>query len=171
MPLLMILRHAKSAWPDVPDRERPLSDRGRRHAPRAGRWLRDTGIIPDHVTCSTACRAYQTWQLVEGALRTSPPVTYDDRLYAADREDVLAVIRETADWVTRLLIIGHEPSMRDVTLHLAGNSGGELLEQVRTKFPTGALATLRIPSGWADLDEGCGTLVGFFTPRQGGVHP
>ena len=32
---LLLLRHAKSAWPDgVEDPDRPLSDRGRRDAPR-----------------------------------------------------------------------------------------------------------------------------------------
>lgn len=38
---LVVLRHAKSAWPDVPDSERPLAPRGRRDAPAAGRWLRE----------------------------------------------------------------------------------------------------------------------------------
>lgn len=33
---LVVLRHAKSAWPDVPDSERPLGKRGLRDAPRAG---------------------------------------------------------------------------------------------------------------------------------------
>lgn len=30
---LVVLRHAKSAWPDVADHERPLAPRGRRDAP------------------------------------------------------------------------------------------------------------------------------------------
>ena len=40
---LMLLRHAKSDWPDVPDRDRPLAKRGRRDAPVVGRWLRQHG--------------------------------------------------------------------------------------------------------------------------------
>ncbi|WP_236795253.1 histidine phosphatase family protein [Amycolatopsis sp. GM8] len=168
---LMILRHAKSAWPDVPDHERPLADRGRRAAPRTGRWLRDTGNIPDHVVCSTARRAYETWQLVEGALGASPPVTYDERLYAADRADVLAVIRETPDWVARLLIVGHDPGVPDVTLHLADPAQDDLFDQVRTKFPTGAVAILRLPDAWTTVDPGCATLTHFFTPRRGAPRP
>jgi len=38
---LILLRHAKSDWPDVPDRDRPLAKRGRRDAPRIGRWLHE----------------------------------------------------------------------------------------------------------------------------------
>ena len=46
---LVLLRHAKSAWPDVPDHDRPLGNRGKRDAPRAGRWLRQAGYLPDLV--------------------------------------------------------------------------------------------------------------------------
>src|SRR5512132_2493363 len=54
---LVLLRHAKSAWPDLPDHERPLAGRGRRDAPVMGRWLRTAGHVPDQVLCSTARRA------------------------------------------------------------------------------------------------------------------
>ncbi|HEU0086865.1 MAG TPA: hypothetical protein VFQ77_04335 [Pseudonocardiaceae bacterium] len=38
---LILLRHAKSVWPQgVPDIERPLARRGRRDAPAVGQWLR-----------------------------------------------------------------------------------------------------------------------------------
>ena len=45
---LILLRHAKSDWPDVPDRDRPLAKRGRRDAPNIGRWLRDHGVPARH---------------------------------------------------------------------------------------------------------------------------
>jgi phosphohistidine phosphatase len=60
---LILLRHAKSDWPDVPDRDRPLAKRGRRDAPRIGRWLHDHGYLPDVVICSPARRTEQTWEL------------------------------------------------------------------------------------------------------------
>ena len=41
---LMLLRHAKSAWPDMADHDRPLAPRGIRAAPEMGRWLRDAGL-------------------------------------------------------------------------------------------------------------------------------
>ena len=65
---LLLLRHAKSAWPDLADSERPLNDRGRRDAPAMGRWLRDKGYVPDLVLCSTAQRTRDTWALVAGEL-------------------------------------------------------------------------------------------------------
>ncbi|MDQ0711860.1 phosphohistidine phosphatase SixA [Streptomyces luteogriseus] len=61
---LIVLRHAKSAWPlDVVDHERPLAPRGRRDAPAAGRALADADLLPDLALCSTALRARRTWDL------------------------------------------------------------------------------------------------------------
>ncbi|MET7442233.1 histidine phosphatase family protein, partial [Streptomyces sp. NPDC005568] len=55
---LVVLRHAKSAWPDgVPDHERPLAPRGRRDAPAAGRSLAAADCLPDLVLCSRRRRA------------------------------------------------------------------------------------------------------------------
>ncbi|MDQ2873477.1 MAG: histidine phosphatase family protein, partial [Actinomycetota bacterium] len=51
---LVLVRHAKSAWPDVPDHDRPLAGRGRRDAPGIGRWLVAAGCEPDLVLCSPA---------------------------------------------------------------------------------------------------------------------
>src|ERR1700744_695336 len=83
---LVLLRHAKSDWPDVADHERPLAKRGRRDAPVVGRWLGASGYTPDAVVCSTALRARQTWELASAALAAaasgaSPVVRYESRVY------------------------------------------------------------------------------------------
>jgi phosphohistidine phosphatase len=80
---LVLLRHAKSAWPDVPDHERPLARRGQRDAPVMGRWLRAAGYLPDQVICSTARRARDTWQLAQTTLRVTAPVSFDRGAYQA----------------------------------------------------------------------------------------
>src|SRR6202451_4394164 len=85
---LVLLRHAKSDWPEVADHERPLAKRGRRDAPVVGRWLGASGYVPDAVVCSTAARARQTWELASAGLAAAapgaaPPVRYEPRGYAA----------------------------------------------------------------------------------------
>ncbi|MFB9831536.1 SixA phosphatase family protein [Actinoallomurus acaciae] len=162
---LAILRHAKSAWPDVADHQRPLADRGRRDAPRAGVWLRDNGAIPDHVLCSTARRARETWRLTAGALQPAPLVTYDDRLYDADVERVMDAIAEVPDRVTRLLLVGHAPMVQALTLYLAGDAVGDALARAQTRFPTCAIAMLAVPDGWASLRPRSGVLLDFVVPR------
>lgn len=160
---LIILRHAKSAWPDVPDHDRPLAPRGQRDAPAAGRWLRESGHVPDRVLCSTARRARETYQLAQTQFGAEPPVDYEDRLYGADVDEVLELAHATADSVTRLMVVGHEPCVSDTTLYLAGS--GDALSKVRVKYPTAGIAILAITGSWAELGEGTAVLKDFHTPR------
>jgi phosphohistidine phosphatase len=166
---LILLRHAKSAWPDdVPDHERPLAPRGRRDAPAAGRWLRQSGYVPDRVLCSTAKRARETWQLAEEKLGAHPAAEFEDRIYGASTADLLALARLTSADVHTLLIVGHDPAIRELTLELAGEPAGdaeaEALSQVRTKYPTAAISVLSFADRWAELGPGLAQLAGFATP-------
>src|SRR4029079_744372 len=91
---LILLRHAKSDWPDVPDRDRPLAKRGRRDAPKIGRWLREHGYLPDTVICSDARRTRQTWDRVARELGGSPSVTFEPRAYAASATTLRYLVME-----------------------------------------------------------------------------
>lgn len=160
---LIVLRHAKSDWSDgLPDHERPLAPRGLRDAPRLGRWLTEQGHVPELVVCSTARRTRETWQHVSGELPAPPPVEYDDDLYGADVPELLNAARRTSLEVTTLALVGHEPGVSDVTLHLAGL--GEETRQVQAKFPTGAAAVLATTDPWDALRTA--RLVAFFRPRD-----
>ncbi|MFJ5219415.1 SixA phosphatase family protein [Streptomyces sp. NPDC088354] len=165
---LILLRHAKSAWPpDVPDHDRPLGARGRRDAPAAGRWLRENKHIPDLVVCSTAVRTRETWELAAEALapRAQFPVAYDERLYAATARAMLDVLRETPDSVRTLLLVGHNPGIQDLTLRLAGGAGSDALLRAADKFPTSALAVLTSAAPWSALTSDEAHLDDFAIPR------
>ncbi|MEU0672031.1 histidine phosphatase family protein [Streptomyces sp. NPDC006172] len=140
---LVVLRHAKSAWPEgTSDHDRPLAPRGLRDAPAAGRALAGAGRIPDLAVCSTAERARRTWELASAEWETPTPVRHDPRLYAADPDDLLEVARETPPEVGTLLLVGHNPGLEELILALAAEGVDDTLAQVRTKFPTSALAVL-----------------------------
>jgi phosphohistidine phosphatase len=162
---LILLRHAKSAWPDVPDVQRPLAPRGLRDAPKVGRWLRHAGVAPDRVVCSTARRTRETWKLVAHELAAKPPVAYDERLYDANSEELLDVVRETPAEVGILLLVGHNPGIQELTLALAGSGVGDAVERAREAFPTSALAVLSLPGEWAATESGCARLIDLTVPR------
>ncbi|WP_043263176.1 histidine phosphatase family protein [Streptomyces sp. CT34] len=167
---LVVLRHAKSAWPpDVDDHDRPLAGRGRRDAPAAGRWLRDADCVPDLVVCSTAVRARQTWELAAAQLPDPPPVRHDPRLYDADPADVLAVVRETPDDVRTLLLVGHNPAAQEVVLRCAAQALGDALDRAREKFPTSAIAVLAQRGTWSAAGPRTALLTDFAVPR--GARP
>ncbi|MEU3747807.1 MULTISPECIES: SixA phosphatase family protein [Streptomyces] len=163
---LVVLRHAKSAWPeDVPDRDRPLGPRGLRDAPAAGRFLAETGVLPDLVLCSPARRARHTWDLAAAELESPPPVRHDPRLYGADAEDLLDVLHGVPDGTGTLLLVGHNPGLEDLVLLLAADGVGDALGRVRTKFPTSATAVLTWHGGWPDLHPGGALLTELAIPR------
>ena len=164
---LVVLRHAKSAWPEgVPDHQRPLAPRGRRDAPAAGTALAETDSLPDLALCSTAVRARQTWELASAEWGTPPPVRYEPRLYAADVPELLDAVHQVPPEVETLLLIGHNPGLEDLVLDLAGDSLDDALDEVRVKFPTSAIAVLAWHgSTWRDLAPGTALLTGVTVPR------
>ncbi|MGW3115441.1 hypothetical protein [Streptomyces sp. NPDC001091] len=44
---VVLMGHATADFPDGDDHERPLVERGRKDAPRVGRWIADSGSSPD----------------------------------------------------------------------------------------------------------------------------
>ena len=170
---LVLLRHAKSAWPDVPDHDRPLAPRGQRDAPVMGRWLRTNGDVPDQVLCSTARRARETWQLAREGLGADPPVSFERRVYQASAEALLDLARAVPSAVTTLLIVGHDPAIHELALMLArpASAGGSgvpraTFDQMRAKFPTAAVAVLELTGSWDQLDPGTAQLTAFVIPRE-----
>jgi len=164
---LVVLRHAKAAWPTgVADHERPLAPRGRRDAPAAGRALAESDCLPDLALCSTALRARQTWELAAAQWGTPPAVRFEARLYAADVPELLAVVREVPDQVRTLLLIGHNLGLEELVLDLAGDSLDDALDEVRVKFPTSAIAVLtRRGTSWRSLEPGTALLTSVMVPR------
>jgi phosphohistidine phosphatase len=167
---LIILRHAKAAWPDVEDRLRPLADRGRRDAPAAGRWLRQAeqrldGFQIDRIVCSPARRTRETWELAAAELDDPPAPIYDGRVYAATTATLLTVVRETPPHVRGLLLVGHNPGVQHVTLVLAHEFSGEPLDRVREKYPTSGIALFTVEVEWSALLPGRAQLTEFAVPR------
>jgi phosphohistidine phosphatase len=154
---LVVVRHAKSAWPDdVPDEQRPLNPRGRRDAPVAGRWIRERVERVDAVVCSTAARTRQTWALIAPELGDAPDPVFDERVYAATVEELLAVVRGISADAGSMLLVGHNPGVSDLVFSLTG-------EHVELK--TSAIAVLGVTGSWADAAPGRVRLIEHATPR------
>ncbi|MET7983535.1 histidine phosphatase family protein [Streptomyces sp. NPDC005281] len=164
---LVVLRHAKSAWPDrVPDHERPLATRGRLDAPAVGRALAEADLLPDLALCSTAVRARETWELAARQWGTPPPIRLDGRLYGADVPELLEAVGEVPEHVRTLLLVGHNPGLEELVLELAGDGFDGTLGRVRTKFPTSAVAVLVWHgAAWHELGSGDALLTDVVVPR------
>jgi phosphohistidine phosphatase len=154
---LILLRHAKSAWPaDTPDRQRPLAARGLRDAPAVGRWLLAHIPAIDQVVYSPAARAVQTWDLAVDQLATAPPASSDERVYGASAACLLAVTQEFAPEVSTAVLVGHNPGLEDFLTLLTGAT---------EPLKTSSLAVITLPGSWADAAPGAGRLENLATPR------
>lgn len=165
MHTLYLLRHAKSSWDDpaLADHERPLASRGRRDGKRVAEHLRRQEIAPELVLCSSAARTRETLELVRPALGGAT-VVVEDELYGASSDRLLERIRLVPDEVSSVMVIAHNPGLQDLALVLA--STGDGLERLEEKFPTAALATLALATGWGRVAPGSTTLTAYVVPKQ-----
>ena len=166
---LMLLRHAKSekAEPGLRDHERRLNARGRNDAPVVGAYMARHGLIPNLVLVSTAARTRETWDRVAAALAATPRVTYEDRLYDARSDAILALVRTTAPAVRALLVVGHNPGLHDVARLLIASGDVEARERLNEGLPTSGLAVIDFAGrDWRKLHPHGGRLERFVSPRS-----
>jgi phosphohistidine phosphatase len=152
---LLILRHGKAEKDDTDgDRQRPLKDSGKRGAQRMGVWLAGEGLLPDDIVASPAVRAKETAAKCVKAMGSDERrVRKDERLYQADVSDLLAALADCPTDARRVLLVGHNPGLRQLVNHLCG-AGQEV-----DAFPAGALAHLQLDDDWGDLQAGQGRLL------------
>ena len=163
---LILLRHAKSDWPDVPDRDRPLAKRGRRDAPRIGKWLHEHGYQPDVVVCSDARRTRQTWDLVAPELGGSPAVRFEPRAYAASALTLLYLAQELPGRYRSALFIAHNPGLSELASQLAAPATTDDGRRPGISLPTAAVAVLEFLGDWPSLTPGQARLISLTTPAD-----
>lgn len=164
---LLLLRHAKSAWPEgVADHDRPLADRGRNAAPIIGAYMAREKLIPDLALVSPARRAQETWKLVGEALPKKVAQQDGSEIYEVAAGQILEAIRGVKPGIRTLLMVGHNPGMEDLAALLTKHGDADAIGRMKEKFPTAALAVIDFDlEGWADVASGSGYLERFVTPR------
>ncbi|WP_454917207.1 SixA phosphatase family protein [Xanthobacter sediminis] len=165
---LILLRHAKSDWPDgVADQERPLAARGRGAAPRIGVYMAQQGLVADRVLVSPARRTRETWELVCGQMPPVATVASEPRLYDASAARLLSVVREQPRQIHTLMLIGHNPGLENLATSLIASGAAPDLQRLAEKFPTGALAVIDLPvDDWSAATPGSSRLDRFIVPRD-----
>jgi phosphohistidine phosphatase len=160
MKTLLILRHAKSSWSDasLSDHDRPLNGRGRRDAPMMGALLRDEGLIPEVIICSSARRAQETAEFVADESGYEGEVIVTRELYHADSDGYLDAAREYGGESEIVMLIGHNPGIEELVESLTGGW---------QRMPTAALAEVRLGvDHWSEVeDDAAGSLVNLWSPR------
>lgn len=167
---LLLLRHAKSDLdePWTEDHERPLAARGVQAAMAVGTYMREQGLIPEQVLCSTAVRCRNTLALASFEWDAAPKVDYAGSLYLAGPESLLQAIRGVTGLPESLLLVAHNPDLQSLSLHLsADEKPTEARARIKQKMPTAGLVVFRSTCpAWSELSTVNTHLVDFVTPRE-----
>lgn len=161
MKRLLIMRHGKSDWSagGRTDHERPLNQRGTTAAATMGKLLSQIGEVPERIITSSARRALSTAEIAVAAGDWAAPIDVTDDLYGTSPEGALMVLRRTPDSVSRLMLVGHEPTWSGLTERLTGGV-------VAMKTTTVAIIDLMLGSTWQHDGDITGELIALLQPRH-----
>jgi phosphohistidine phosphatase len=161
---LVLVRHARAADGPV-DADRPLTERGARHAAAIGAWLEQAGCVPDRVLVSPARRAGQTWERAGERLVQAVRPIVDTRIYDNTVEALLAAIRETPDDVQILAVVGHNPSIGELAAALDDGQGNPAARgDLDAGVPAGGVAVFLLATPFAAIAPGAANLDDFTVP-------
>lgn len=122
---VLLMRHAKSSWknPKLSDFDRPLNKRGKRDAPRMGRYLKELQLVPDQIFCSPAVRAKSTiYHVIQELDLPESAVKWDQNLYFHGTGAYIEAIRNSKDSSEIVMTVGHNPMTEDVIYALSDNT-------------------------------------------------
>ena len=122
MKTLFLIRHAKSSWDDtaLPDRDRPLDDRGERDVAMMGKRLVERNVKADLIMSSPAKRALATAVVIAKMLAYKrKDIVVNHRLYAGQMDDLLDVIQELDHKLERVMLVGHNPELTELAHYLS----------------------------------------------------
>jgi phosphohistidine phosphatase len=120
------------------------------------------------VFCSPAARTRQTWQGVSIALAQAlpdtpaPEVRYEKDLYDGGRTEVFDLLRRVPDEVRTVLVVGHNPTVSDVSLLLTPD---DQYDGDEVGLKTSGLAVHRTEDSWSVTSPGSMRLVERHTAR------
>ncbi|MGO4523594.1 histidine phosphatase family protein [Microvirga sp. 2MCAF35] len=164
---LLLLRHAKAAWPSgTLDLDRPLAKRGQEASLVMGSYLKSERLEPDLVVVSPARRTQETWERVQPFLGEIE-MRRDGRIYEAPVGRLLDILREVEPEARTLLLIGHNPGFEELAKLLIGEGDMDGILRLGQKYPTAGLAVIDFAvSDWADVGHKSGRLERFVTPKS-----
>jgi phosphohistidine phosphatase len=178
---LLLLRHALAgpATANSTDHDRRLTPRGNRDAARLGQHLQEASLSPDLLLCSDAVRTRETLDAMGDNLPPDCTVRYEPKLYVASTEAVLDLVLAAEDHFRTIMVLGHNPSIASLALHLIEDPGGPADERavaplndhlaLQADFPPCGLTVIAFRGDkWRDIAPSTGVLESFVTPATFG---
>lgn len=157
MKTLLLIRHAKSDWPEnMKDFDRPLAEKGFNDAEKMSNYLFEENILIDQMITSPAFRAKTTCSIF--AEKYKMKFCEDAELYFAQNSEFINAISNADEKANSLAIFSHNDGISDFASSLCGDD---------LQFKTCAVAIFELKSEtWADFKKNSIVLKDYLSPKE-----
>lgn len=157
MKKLILVRHAKSDWPeDTDDFHRPLTEKGAHTARKMGGFLAKQTLGIQQLITSDALRAKTTAVAMNEHLQLS--LGEDHRLYNPTEKNFASVLYDLSDEISCVALFSHNNGI--------SNFANSLSEEALI-FPTAGVAVFEIETeNWAEFEGKPARLLHFYRPKE-----
>lgn len=162
MKAVILVRHAKAGPKDLPmpDKDRPLTERGKNDLRLMKPTLLEQAIKPEHVFSSSANRTAQTAAIYAAFYDMCDSISFHDELYHPDAQAIVDFARRRDNGLQSIAIVGHNPELEEAA---------QLLWEGRfdATVPTSACICLSFNvERWEDIRENMGKMEYYEFPRK-----
>ncbi|WP_449388430.1 SixA phosphatase family protein [Chryseobacterium lineare] len=157
MKKLILVRHAKSDWPEeTDDFDRPLADKGLEEAMQMSRFMKNNNVAIDYFISSPAVRALNTCKIFNQDYHIS--IVTNERLYNPSESNFESVIYDLDDRHESVALFSHNNGISNFA-----NS----ISQDIFHFPTCGVAGFEIDcNSWSEFDGAKKRLLFFYDPGK-----
>ncbi len=157
MKKLILVRHAKSDWPEeTSDFDRPLADKGLLDALKMSKFLKNNNVVIDYFVSSPAVRALATCKIFNQTYNST--FVTDEKLYNPSENNFQSVIYDLNNDVNSVAFFSHNNGI--------SNFANSISEDI-FHFPTCGVAGFQIEcDSWAQFDGADKKLLFFYEPGK-----
>ncbi|MEA1850393.1 MULTISPECIES: SixA phosphatase family protein [Chryseobacterium] len=157
MKRLILVRHAKSDWPEeTEDFDRPLADKGLEEAMHMSRFMKNNNVAIDYFVSSPAVRALNTCRIFNQSYHIN--ITTNEKLYNPSESNFESVIYDLDDNVNSVAFFSHNNGI--------SNFANSISEDI-FHFPTCGVAGFEIDcNSWSEFDGAKKRLMFFYDPGK-----
>lgn len=157
MKTLILVRHAKSDWPEeTEDFDRPLADKGLQDALKMSKFLKNSNVGIDYLVSSPAVRALNTCKIFNQTYRLD--YVTNEKLYSPSEKNFQSVIYDLHDNVNSVALFSHNNGI--------SNFANSISEDI-FHFPTCGVAGFEINcDSWSQFDGADKKVLFFYEPNK-----
>lgn len=126
-------------------------------------------LRPQAIICSTAVRTRKTLVPLLNLMKGTVSLTFSSELYSASAHDYMQMVAHHGKDLKPddiLMFIGHNFAIQDAALQMAVKSQTPAYQNLKEKFPSGAIAVLELANGFSSCGPNSAVLKDFLRPRD-----